>query len=166
VLAPEAQSQQDYHNLFLFEQQTFEQQTLLETFTPTLHDLSSTEIPFYPEQHVSQRNEGPSVPHHTPENKHACDSCFKTFRIPRDLNKHKKTHTRPHQCADCEEGFAARKDLTRHINSRHPESAAGTGTRFLCPVLGCERSHGDGFPRKDTLQRHVNAKHSHTSGQQ
>jgi len=138
---------------------------------PPLPSLNLTPLPspdFLPltleNVDIPSDEDDPGLPEasHPPGASLQCDSCSQIFEKRGQLNKHKKSHTKPFECDDpsCSSRFQYRKDLNRHKSSMHPERAT-EAPRFYCPVKECKHSleAGTGFPRRDNFVRHVRTKH-------
>lgn len=56
------------------------------------------------------------IPLEQPSTRHTCQYCSSSFENHSLLHRHLKTHDRPHKCThpDCPEGFISPKDLRRH----------------------------------------------------
>ncbi|PMD58520.1 ankyrin [Hyaloscypha bicolor E] len=81
-----------------------------------------------------------------------CESCTESFALRGQLNRHRKTHTKPYRCDHCTAGFALRSDLNRH-KAKHGGRA---DTKFYCAWPGC---HFKGTWRRDNLLKHLRKPH-------
>jgi hypothetical protein len=59
-------------------------------------------------------------------------------------------------CSFCMQTFARDPDRIRHENSKHLNLPG----QFLCPIVGCPKSQGEGYRRKDKLTEHLWKKHA------
>ncbi|XP_069095174.1 zinc finger protein 12-like isoform X2 [Pleurodeles waltl] len=77
--------------------------------------------------------------------RYTCAECGVTFRLKRDLIRHKESHSglRPYACTDCGKSFFRKPNLTKHYKTH-------TGQKpYKCTF--CHKR----FSRKDHLNRHT-----------
>ncbi|KAH6623081.1 hypothetical protein F5144DRAFT_657216 [Chaetomium tenue] len=123
-------------------------------------ETSSAHI-FHPPHHHAQENDNSlEDPGSQPANPISCHYCLATFRIPRDLNKHLKKHTRPYKCTEdqCTQAFEFQTGLDQHLKEMHDDNAP----RYFCPWkdAGCKsKVAAHGTKRKTNLDRHVKNAH-------
>lgn len=87
---------------------------------------------------------GLSKPQQNPA-RYTCAECGETFRLKRDLIRHKESHSglRPYACTDCGKSFFRKPNLTKHYKTH-------TGQKpYKCTF--CHKR----FSRKDHLNRHT-----------
>lgn len=87
-------------------------------------------------------------------NRYHCETCTRSFQKRYQLNRHKKTHTRPFKCEapNCPEAFAERRDLKRHIKARHISLVRPAN------LVKCHRCDFTA-KRADSVKRHVRSQH-------
>lgn len=85
-----------------------------------------------------------------------CPDCTKVFARPCDLNKHRKSHTRPYKCqhSDCKYsdlGWPTLKELERHNNDKHSLNPI----IYACEYEGCEYES----KRESNCKQHMEKAH-------
>ncbi|KAL1897702.1 hypothetical protein Sste5346_004010 [Sporothrix stenoceras] len=85
-----------------------------------------------------------------------CPTCNRTFKRRCDLNRHRRTHTRPFKCQlpNCEyskRGFPTAQELQRHMDDRHSDKPP----TFHCTFKGCKYSS----KRESNCKQHMEKTH-------
>ncbi|KIH92996.1 hypothetical protein SPBR_02214 [Sporothrix brasiliensis 5110] len=88
-----------------------------------------------------------------------CPACKRTFKRRCDLNRHRRTHTRPFKCQmpNCEysrRGFPTSQELQRHMDDRHSDKPP----TFHCSFEGCNYSS----KRESNCKQHMEKTHGWT----
>jgi len=84
-----------------------------------------------------------------------CKDCDKRYKLPYQLRKHERIHSKPCKCSLCSYSTAQRKDLDRHYWTTHENYAREHN--IPDDKIGCPYCRERG--RSDNIRRHIRRKH-------
>src|ERR1700760_2702395 len=75
---------------------------------------------------------------------YTCDQCDRSFLYPKDLRRHKTTHTgsKQYRCRICPKSFSRKDNLRRHINNEHDKTDVPLSPSIEAVEMSGRKRHG------------------------